>query len=869
MEKPSDPIFRSKLSETIFQTKYAHKDCETWSALAHTLAKEVVGPFQEKLGIDYRDVAEAIAQMKFIPGGRYLYYAGRPSRFFSNCYMLAALEDTREDWAHLSWKAEMCLMTGGGIGVDYSVYRPSGSRLGSTGGVASGPVPKMMMINDIGRRVMQGGSRRSAIYASLNWRHGDIHQFLTAKNWHEQPVGKTGKTLWDIKQEDWDFPAPLDGTNISVNYDTSWLLDFYKTGEVGDVFLKNVKQALTTGEPGFSFNFFDKEKETLRNACVPGDTRILTRDGYREIDSLVGKTVDVWNGEDWESVTPFSTGVNDTVVVHLSDGTSLRCTPYHKFVVCGSSEFRPAGELTPGDRLEKFGMPVVVDGKPYDVDGYSQGFYSGDGNSGYHWSCVYPTKHACMPRLKGSFSKPDKNGRVIWTHGPMFDKRFVPINGTLEYCLEWLAGLLDSDGTVTRDKNGSGFQIASIDKGFLLEVRLMLTRMGVRAKVVKLNPARKAMMPDGKGGSKEYCCMESWRLLIGNADAYALMQQGLRLCRLKHDGRPPQRDARRFVKVVRIEASTPCETFCFTAPKSHRGTFNGIVTGQCTELVSSDDSDVCNLASINLSRIESISEMVKITHLATMFLVCGTIVGMLPYQKVYEVREKNRRLGLGLMGMHEWLLRRGQRYEVTPELHQWLSVYKGASDEAARRSADLLSVSRPVGVRAIAPVGTIGMVAGTTTGIEPVYAVAYKRYYLTPKGRKFQYAIDHAAETLIRETGINPDSVETAVDLARDYERRMKFQADVQDYVDQAISSTINLPNPNTHAIDPVDFAKTLARYAPRLRGFTCYPDGSRGGQPLVSVAYEEAKTKLGKELEERMEINDVCDLRGGGVCGS
>ena len=92
-------------------------------------------------------------------------------------------------------------MTGGGIGVDYSVYRAAGSPIHKTGGVVSGPIPKMNMINEIGRRVMQGGSRRSAIYASLNWQHGDIRDFLKAKDWQNMPIAGTGKSLWDIKQK--------------------------------------------------------------------------------------------------------------------------------------------------------------------------------------------------------------------------------------------------------------------------------------------------------------------------------------------------------------------------------------------------------------------------------------------------------------------------------------------------------------------------------------------------------------------------------------------------------------------------------------------------------------------------------------------
>ena len=554
-------IFRSKLSEDIFNYKYRHDGCETWEQLAETLVKDVTDiPNRSSIlsDNDVKDLIKAIAEMKFIPGGRYLYYAGRPTKFFNNCYLLRAEEDTREDWASLAWKAESCLSTGGGIGADYSIYRPRGALLKRTGGVASGPIPKIQMINEQGRGIMQGASRRSAIYASLNWKHGDIYEFLNSKNWHEMKVPGTDKTVADLKRADFNWPAPLDMTNISVNYDTKWLLDYYKTKKLDNVFLYNVKQALQTGEPGFSFNFFDKEQETLRNAC--------------------------------------------------------------------------------------------------------------------------------------------------------------------------------------------------------------------------------------------------------------------------------------------------------------------------TEVTSSDDSDVCNLGSINLSRIDNISEFATVVGLGIKFLICGTLRAELPYPKVNTTREKNRRLGLGLMGVHEWLLKRGYRYEVNDEFKQWLSVYKGESDRVSRESAEKLNISIPVANRAIAPTGTIGMLAGTTTGIEPVYAVAYKRRYLVDGHKwKYQYAVDSTAEQLIHE-GLNPDSIESAIDLAEDYERRIRFQADVQDYVDMAISSTINLPSYGSKLNNPdtvKDFANILAYYANRLRGFTVYPDGSRGGQPLTSVSYKEARDKLGTEFEEHVEQNDICDITGkGGSCG-
>ena len=552
-----NPQFRSKFSEDIFNTKYSHEGAETFHELSCTVVNDVC---QSHLTADEKEeLIDHISNLRFIPGGRYLYYAGREKKFFNNCYLLKAEEDNREDWAKLSWEAESCLMTGGGIGVDYSAYRQEGQILKGTGGISSGPIPKMQMINEIGRHVMQGGSRRSAIYASLNWKHPDIDQFLISKNWHNMPVGNTGQTIFDVKQDDFNFPAPLDMTNISLNYDTDWLLNYWETGEVGDVFKTNVQQALRTAEPGFSFNFFEKENETLRNAC--------------------------------------------------------------------------------------------------------------------------------------------------------------------------------------------------------------------------------------------------------------------------------------------------------------------------TEVTSEDDSDVCNLGSLNFARIDDLTQLRDVVALATKFLLCGTLRAQLPYDKISKVREKNRRLGLGLMGLHEWLIQRGGRYETTPELHRWLKVYEAESDKTARHFSDKLSISRPVAVRAVAPTGTIGILGGTSTGIEPIFAVAYKRRYLKNKRWHYQYVVDSAAQEMIEIYNVKPDNIESALDLAKDYERRLNFQANVQEYVDMAISSTINLPewgteNNNEDGVER--FTQTLAKYAHRLRGFTCFPDGCRGGQPLTSVSYEEATEKLGEEFEDNIQVHDICDISGSaGICGA
>jgi ribonucleoside-diphosphate reductase alpha chain len=294
---------------------------------------------------------------------------------------------------------------------------------------------------------------------------------------------------------------------------------------------------------------------------------------------------------------------------------------------------------------------------------------------------------------------------------------------------------------------------------------------------------------------------------------------------------------------------------------------NETLRNACTEISSEDDSDVCNLASINMANIETIEEFKDVVSVASKFLVCGTLRGTVPYEKITVVREKNRRLGLGLMGLHEWLLKRGHTYGMCDELKRWLKVYKDESEHAANEHCDRFFVSRPRGYRAIAPTGTISLLAGTTSGIEPIYAVAYRRRYLTDGTKwKYQISIDGTAESLIRG-GISPDQIETALDLAADPERRIKFQYGVQKYVDHAISSTLNLPAwgselNNEGTVDK--FAHTVAKYAHGLRGLTCYPDGSRGGQPISAVPYEEAIQKKGVVFEDNSEeqcLTGVCAI--------
>jgi hypothetical protein len=437
------------------------------------------------------------------------------------------------------------------------------------------------------------------------------------------------------------------------------------------------------------------------NPCVTGDTPLMTPEGHIPIVDVVGKEVEVWNGEEWSAVTPFSTGVNPIVRVSFDDGASLECTPYHKFILKGGARVE-AQDLSQGDVLEKFDMPSCEDSVVFERGCYSEGFYAADGSTNRSSSWVYSPKYSVIPDLIGEFGEEKEyNGvrRRRWKH-PFMSKTSVPVNGTMSEIVSWLAGYLDGDGTVTRDKNGNGIQAISINKQFLLDMRLMLTSLGVRAKVVDALPERTCEMPGGT-----YTCQKSWRLLINNTDTHHLCTKyslDVFCNRLDLDPKAkPQRDARRFVRVVEVaDTGRAEETYCVTEPKAYRATFNGIVTGNCFEILLADGG-FCNLVDVNLAAFSNLEDLIKVARCAAKVNYLQACVdfdksGMLSH--VWTLNNRQLRLcGVGLTGI----------VQATWLTDQDLTTLRAEVKQAANEMAKRLGHVPAAAVTTVKPSGTL------------------------------------------------------------------------------------------------------------------------------------------------------------------
>lgn len=533
--------FHNELTRLV-ANKYRHilftGQRETWNDVCFRVVQHVVAPFLPEMAMP---VYKFLTQMKIMAGGRYYYAAGRRVKAINNC-MLFRAHDSKEGWAEVGKKNMLSLMLGAGVGNNYSDLRPSGEKVKGLGGYSSGPLSLIHIINEQGKHIRQGASRRSAIWSGLNWKHGDIFEFIESKNWSE--------AILEAKNKDVNAPAPLDNTNISVGLDDQFFEDYTNENQFAcEVYNRTCELLFRTGDPAFTIDIGKNAGEVLRNAC--------------------------------------------------------------------------------------------------------------------------------------------------------------------------------------------------------------------------------------------------------------------------------------------------------------------------TEVTSADDYDVCNLGSCNLERIKSIDEFKQVVRAGIALLMCGSVYSEYPFPEMKRVVENNRRIGLGLMGIHAWLIQRGKPYGMDTQLGGWLSVYAEESDKAAREFSSKLGIAEPIKKRAIAPTGSISIVAETTSGIEPVFATSYVRSLESIKEGIEIPIIDIFSKKMFDAGITTPNEIETALTL--DFETRLCFQSFVQQYVDMGISSTVNIPKwgSKENNKDNLDVKKDiLMKYLPNLRGITIFPNGGKGSQPITPISYDEA-LKLKASLDSPTDYQCVA-----GRCG-
>lgn len=422
------------------------------------------------------------------------------------------------------------------------------------------------------------------------------------------------------------------------------------------------------------------------NLCVAPETMILTDRGYETISDLEDQDVTVWNGKEWSNVKVVKTGVDQKLIkVTTSFNQVIECTPEHKFYVQvgsigrgGKIYEKRAKDLKSGDRLIKFDLPII-EGSEELKEAYTNGFYSGDGCyfKGKQMSYLYHDKQDLLDKI-GAVHRvyvDTKQNRTVVTHdGSLKDKYFVPTtNYTVESRINWLAGLCDSDGTVSRNGDTESLQIGSVHLTFLQEIQLMLQTLGITSTINTgaSEGFREMPLNNGTGDNGLFYCQQSYRLLINANGLFKLSELGFETHRLQWKKRRPNRECDRFMTIAAVEdLGRYDDTFCFTEPKRHMGMFNGILTGQCNEvnLPANDEySFTCVIINANLAVYEDFPDhLYHILHIMQDCNVSGYIdeiekktgESRIFLSKVLKFTKDFRAVGTGVCGFHSLLMKK-------------------------------------------------------------------------------------------------------------------------------------------------------------------------------------------------------------------
>ena len=669
------------------------------------------------LGLNGDSIDEALETYKclsdryFIFGSPTLYNAASPWAQCSSCFLLL-MGDSLDEILDIFKDTGLISKRAGGIGICISNVRASGSLIRGTNGVSSGIIPMIQVLNWLGRYVNQGGRRNGAIAVYLEPWHADIFHFCelrSNKGNEEDRARDIFLALWICDlfmkrvEEDgiWSLMCPDDCPGLTTSFGEEFeklYTAYEKEGKykrqvrAKDLWFHILSSQIETGMPYMLFkDNVNRQSNQINvgviqcsNLCVSGDTYILTDKGQIQIEDIVDQKVNVWNGEEWSNVTINKTGTNKKLVkVKLSNGVELKCTPEHKFYIAGGYRYQKkimvqADQLKLSDSLIKYDLPTVKLDTDNDMKyPYTHGFFCGDGTTYDNYSetlkypkaYLYGEKKLLLEHLHyTSYSENIPSDRYdLVLPKNMESKFYVPLNQSLNVTLRWLEGYCDADGTIARNGTNESIQIGSVEKAFLLKIKLMLQVIGIDCKVTKNKDSRKEMLPDHKGGMKEYDCQEIYRLLLNSNELYKLSKLGFSPKRLKFVIRLPQREAAQFIKVVGIEKLKEKEdTYCFTEEKRHMGMFNGILTGQCSEIVqytSADEIAVCNLSSLCLPRfIETdcngnkefnFEKLRYMAGIATRNLNKVIDINFYPVEKAKRSNMRHRPIGLGVQGLSD------------------------------------------------------------------------------------------------------------------------------------------------------------------------------------------------------------------------
>ncbi len=962
-EKPNSGKASLALSEnavTVLKRRYLKKDgqgklVETPERMFRRVAQHIAKA-EKNYGADDERVKEIeevffelMTQFVFLPNSPTLMNAGRRLGQLAACFVLP-VEDSMEGIFGALRNAALIHKSGGGTGFSFSRLRPQNSNVGTTGGVASGPVSFMKIFNTATEQVKQGGTRRGANMAILRVDHPDIMEFIHSKsngrelNNFNISVGVTDAFMEAVAaRQDFDLLDPRDKLptcrlNAAQVYE-ALTTQAWKTGDPGIIFLDRMNADNPTPALG--------EIEST-NPCVTADTWVMTAEGPSRVQDLVGRQTPLAvNGEIWPTGENgfFRTGVKPVFKLKTKEGHELRLTRDHQLLRAAAvshqrvqAEWVAAGELQPGDRLvlNNHRSLAAWTGRRGWAEGYLVGLLLGDGTLKQDKAVLSVWSQPAVVNgqeggrcgvmeaaVAAARTLPHRSDFSGWVAVPGRGEHRLSLGALKTICRDlgmrpghkritpaveacssdfyrgFLGGFFDADGSVQGTQaKGVSVRLSQSDGVTLQAVQRMLLRLGIASTLYRdRREAGHAILPDGRGGSRPYPTKSQHELVI-SGDNLARFQdivgfrdeeKALRLRSLLSTYKRSLNRERFLSEFTILEPDGEEEVFDVQVPGTRRFDANGLMAHNCGEQPLLP-MEACNLGSINLAKFVVSSAAGPVVDYAQLKEAIGWSVRFLdntidmsryPLPEITEMVRGNRKIGLGVMGFADLLFQLGIPYNSEAALQAAEEVMHFIQEASHETSAALAAerglfpnwerstykerglMYRNATTTTIAPTGTLSIIAGCSSGIEPLFALSFVR---TVMDNDKLMEVNPVFEKVARESGFYspelmdqvarkgsihdieaiPEEVRrvfvTAHDVSPDWHIRM--QAAFQKHTDNAVSKTVNLPRDAT--VEDVRKVYGLA-YELGCKGVTIYRDGSKENQVL-------SFGQKGKESAERLQ---------------
>ncbi len=901
----------------------------------------------KKTRIDYYigKFENAMINLEFIPNSPTLMNAGGPLGQLSACFVLQVDDSIDSIFDTLKYTAEIH-KSGGGTGFSFTRLRASDDIVASTKGVASGPVSFMRIFDVTTDVIKQGGKRRGANMGILNYNHPNIMDFILSKDSENKvlsnfniSVGVDDEFFEKLDNDDYiELVNPRDNKIMGkIRAKTLWdsiINQAWKTGDPGMIFLDEINRK----NPVKNIGYIEST-----NPCITGDTRIYTSEGIKTAKQLYdeGNPLDIkidgrFGGEFKKSSNVIYTGFKDVYKITTKEGFEIKVTGDHKIY----SEERGWVEALKLRNEEK--IRILNEGGSFGSygsfkEGRVLGWLVGDGhiNNGNNNDRAVLSFYAQDRVIAKDFEnyindiiRPSTNNRdyhvgmvniesrncttiaserlkeFALEYGLIEEKLKVPdkvFEGNMEMQKGFIQALFEADGTVLFSKKSRySVRLGSISLNLLKQVQMLLLNFGIYSRIYKYRKkAGLRMLPDADRNKKLYETQDFHELAISginlinytNSIGFISERKNTKLNEVVNSYKRSPLSALWEARIDKIEYIGKDDVYDLVEPSTHSFVASGIVVHNCGEqpLLPYES---CNLGSINLSKFVengkfNYDRYRDIIRTATDFLENVVDANKFPVEKIKNMTRTTRKIGLGLMGFADMLIKLGIPYNSNEALEMGEHIMKFLNDESHSESERLAeergvfpgwygSDYEKAGIKmrnstttTIAPTGTISIIAGCSSSIEPLFAIAFVRHVLN--GQEL-LEVNPLFEEALRNSGLYstdimervahtgnlkdtalPEDIKKVFITAQEIkpEWHVMMQATFQRYCDSGVSKTINMPFDATP--DDIARAYRLAKDV-HCKGITVYRDKSKSQQVLYAGDGNNDEKKKSDE-EKKIDI--------------